>query len=248
MKNTTGTRLPTIPQLACAGALGVAVATSGWVLADSTLRDSALAVREARAQAEALGQSLVDTQLAAITRRLDEIAALPLLAEFVELTRTAPEGPDAAELKAYLSDVLDSTRGELDTREVRIVDDTGKLLLASGTMPEEAQEPLHWSAPIPSSSGADASAGRIIVSISSDRFAVLDAAGLAARPGPTRDRSLKVSSVSTEDGGRSALLLRLYALAAGLIVFVTSGFSFAGIARHRLARAAAPAPGVTPRR
>jgi len=111
--------------------LGAGIAVGGFVLAD--WQQSQLDARQAATarQHAILLDALQEEMLNGPRLRLEELAALPLVPEFLTLTDEQPDGVDAQELKNYLQTVLEAAGQETGLKRIALVSAGGDELLAT---------------------------------------------------------------------------------------------------------------------
>lgn len=148
--------------------LGTGIAFGGLVLADRQEQ-----VLEAQAEAvatrqEQLQDALRHASLTVPRLRLEELASLPLVPEYLQIARDRPDSIDARELKDYLQTVFDAALEETGFSRITLEDDQGgELVLAraaqqAGEMPSI---PLAVEAIVPDFDGSGRAAGRLLGSL-----------------------------------------------------------------------------------
>ncbi|WP_029061633.1 hypothetical protein [Labrenzia sp. DG1229] len=118
--------------VSCVFALGVVVA--GFLLAEHQGTVLTTEQRKSDAETALLINELKNARLAGPRLRLEELAALPLIPEFVELSRRQPDGLEAQELGAYLRAVLEAASSETGLARIAIVDAEGRQLLSADSL------------------------------------------------------------------------------------------------------------------
>jgi hypothetical protein len=111
--------------------IGLVVAIAGFLLADW---QSALLQTNSRHhdhERTRLISLLEDARLRMPRLRLEELASLPLLSEFISLSETHPDAGDAQELRSYIHSMFNSAREELGLTRIVLQSVQGVNLLIS---------------------------------------------------------------------------------------------------------------------
>ncbi|WP_321341259.1 hypothetical protein [Breoghania sp.] len=184
-----------------AAALGILVAATGYLVQKSAEAARIEAQDTARSDAAdtrlTLARTLLKHSLVTSAQRLEELANLPLLAEFLDLAATDPKGGDTAELKAYLDEALKAASQSPDIAALIALSASGEALLAIGEIAGEQPKPdpgktilvvstpegetaaLWLQAEIPPLDGGAGSAGFLIAQMPDDILQSLKAAQVA---------------------------------------------------------------------
>jgi hypothetical protein len=195
-------------------ALGAGIAFAGHLVADR--QQAALSAERATLvrERDLLQAALAEAMTTGPRLRLEELAGLPLISEFLFYAAGQPDGPEARELADYLSDVL-AAAGE-ETGLVRVVLETakGEILLdyTAPTAGDGANETQVLEAPVASLEDPEAQAGRLVGYLPRAAVALLPPADHPA--GPDETTSLKTTPAA--EGDALAAGTRLFALLAGL--------------------------------
>lgn len=118
---------------------GLAFAGTGWLLVNHMRQDAAAALAKASADRVSFARSMVNADIAAAALRMQEISGLPLLSEYLDLAATHPDSVDAAELNAYLVDVLGAAARELGAAELTVMTLAGTVLVTTGPVTADNQ-------------------------------------------------------------------------------------------------------------
>lgn len=111
--------------------IGLVVAIAGFLLADW---QNALLQANSRHHDQEhmrLINSLEDARLHIPRQRLEELAGLPLLPEFISLSETQPDAVDAQELQSYILTMFNSVCEELGLTHIVLQSVQGKKLLTT---------------------------------------------------------------------------------------------------------------------
>lgn len=213
---------PSLPLLLAAGGclLGLAIAVGGHLVAEH--QETALAAQTSAFLEERrlLSEALEEAQLTAPRLRLEELASLPLVSEFVSLSEDQPDSADTEDLRAYLQTVLDAAIQETGLSRIVLETVDGTLLLASDNPAADTGGTQSGGpaigASVPGYSDPDATVGRLTGSVPESRIAILApgdgtsgditaSTGAAGKPGTSDPTGIPSST-------------RLLAVAAGLAV------------------------------
>jgi len=198
--------------------LGAGIALSGYLVAERQQAafeaDRATAVRER----DMLRTALSEAMTRGPRLRLEELASLPLIPEFLFYAAEQPQGPEARELADYLSDVL-AAAGE-ETGLVRVVLETaqGEALLdySAPTAGDGLAKTRVLEAAVASLEDPETQAGRLIGHLPEAAVALLPPQGSAGGG----DETASVNAATARQGDTLAAGTRLFALLAGLGVAV----------------------------
>lgn len=120
--------------------LGGVVVAGGHFLAEHQER---LLFAE-RALAESERDQLVDAlraaRLTAPRLRLEELATLPLISEFVDVTERWPDGEEVQELQAYLQTVLNAAVAETGLAQISLMGQNGEKLITATNITKPAED------------------------------------------------------------------------------------------------------------
>lgn len=126
-------------RLGLLAAASLSVSALGWAIAStSAAREDELRERIS-AQKLTFANTLLETSLSSLEPTVAELSALPLLAEYLELSTSEPDSEDTLELKNYLEGVL--TSGFAQT-QVIVVSPEGQIHLHSQPVDETASIPM----------------------------------------------------------------------------------------------------------
>lgn len=157
--------------------LGIAIAAGGHLVAERQEASLAAQTSGFLEERRVLSEALEEAMLTAPRLRLEELASLPLVSEFVALSDAQPDSPDAADLKAYLQTVLDAAIEETGLARIALETNEGALLLASQNPATDAGNSSPnapgITADVPGYSDPDTTIGRLNASVPESRIAVL---------------------------------------------------------------------------
>ncbi|WP_321336317.1 hypothetical protein [Breoghania sp.] len=247
-----------------AAALGILVAATGYLVqnsADATRMETQVTAEAAMADSRlSLARTLLQHSLVSSAQRLEELANLPLLAEFLDLAASNPTGGDAAELRAYLGEALQAAAQSPDIAALIAFAPSGEALMSIGETDDNGPKPapgetirvvsgakgaataLWLQAKIPPLDGGGASSGFLLARLPHDILQSLAAADI--RVSRAEDQESGPASESPAVSRLGPLLLRtsppgvkaqpslsaLYWLFAGICVFLAG---LAGLAARR---------------
>ncbi|MEO1110738.1 MAG: hypothetical protein AAFY05_00345 [Pseudomonadota bacterium] len=120
--------------------LAAVVVAGGHFLAEHQER---LLVAERAVAENERGQlvnALREARLTAPRLRLEELATLPLISEFVDVTERWPDGQEVRELKAYLQTVLNAAVAETGLAQITLMGADGTNLLTATNITKAADE------------------------------------------------------------------------------------------------------------
>lgn len=215
--------------------LGTVIAAGGHVLAD---RQKAALDTSAAAKAEelqVLQSALTDVSMTAPRLRLEELASLPLVPEFLFLAQDQPDSLDAEELKTYLQSVLDAAIQETGLSRIALVSAAGEeLILAETLLSEDGDSSsLEVRAQIKDFEGSGEDAGYLTGVLPASKVLVL---------APQSTSETQVTASTTQDrlsDGGSGLDIpastRLLSLVAGLVTALIGLLGAVLLRRYRSA-------------
>ena len=203
--------------------LGTVIAIGGHVLAD---RQQAALQAEAAATADkllVLQSALTDVSLTAPRLRLEELAKLPLVPEFLFLAQTQPDSVDAEELKTYLQSVLNAAIQETGLSRIALVSKAGEELILAETLLSETKDSasVDVHALVESFDGSGQTAGQLTGSLPESAITVL------APQGPADTRT--TASIAT-DRAPTAAMAGLDIPASTRFLSLAAGFATALVA------------------
>ena len=114
--------------------LAVAVVAGGFLLVnhqEAVLSAEHIQIAEERGL---LIDELEKSRLNGPQLRLEELATLPLVSEFVDLSSRLPDSTETRELRDYLQTVLEAASIETGLERITILDDNGHELLVAGDL------------------------------------------------------------------------------------------------------------------
>ncbi|MCR9285268.1 hypothetical protein [uncultured Roseibium sp.] len=195
--------------------LGVAIALAGHFLADRQEADLRKNIFISEQKQQQLIVALHDATLNAPRLHLEELANLPLFAEYIDLFHDDPAGRDAVELKNYLQTVLEAAVADTGLGEILLTSQDGVILIAARNLTLGADDMLSTqvAAVVKELNGSENVAGQLIGALSESELTLLPALA---------DGSDTTASVSSETNDTYSYLshiassTRFLALAAGL--------------------------------
>jgi hypothetical protein len=199
-------------------ALGAGIAFAGHLVADR--QQAALSAERANLARERdlLQAALSEAMTTGPRLRLEELAGLPLISEFLFYAAGQPDGPEARELADYLSDVLAAAGEETGLVRVALETEKGEVLLdytgpaaGAGSMRTEVLE-----AHVASLEDPETQAGRLVGYLPMAEVALLP----PAEPSAGTDETASVTAATATQGDALASGTRLFAFLAGLGVAV----------------------------
>ena len=226
--------------------LGVAIATTGWILVDRVEEQMTRRISDETGATVRLGQTLLQSTLRIGSAGMRELTSLPLISEFLEIAGSGPESVEAEELKLYLQEVLSITYGELGADALLAADRNGEVHLE---IPENFNEPvpekftgtgaflataadgspqLWMRQPVPGYDKPDDPAGVLYLKFPDTSIADFKRAGLALRTvsgmqdvADSGGSDFGIRVVTLRSPKTAGLLpIRIFALAAGFAVFL----------------------------
>lgn len=137
-KTSGNARALVLGAVSCLFAIGVVA--GGHFLAEH--QETVLRTERAKAEDERghLVEALRDAHLTAPRLRLEELATLPLVSEFVDVSDRWPDGEEAKELAAYLKTVLSAAATETGLARISLLDQSGRELLSATNFTRDADE------------------------------------------------------------------------------------------------------------
>ncbi|WP_421983539.1 hypothetical protein [Roseibium sp.] len=137
-KTTGNARALVLAAVSCLFA--ISVVAGGHFLAEH--QETVLRTERAKAEDERghLVEALRDAHLTAPRLRLEELATLPLISEFVDVSDRWPDGEEAKELAAYLETVLSAAAAETGLARISLLDQNGMELLSATNFTRDADE------------------------------------------------------------------------------------------------------------
>lgn len=221
-----------------AGVLGAGITVGGFVLAG--YQDRLLQAREVDFAAERakLSDALRHARLTAPRLRLEELANLPLVAEYISLAADEPDSTDTKELYSYLQTVLEATLEESGLANLNLSSVAGDRLItvSAPQVTSSDNEAFTVEVAVPDVYGSGETVGRLSGAIASEAAAVL------ASPYPIAVET--TASIQERPGRWSSLgpalppsdLTRLLAIIGGLITALVGLLGAGLLRRHNSAR------------
>jgi len=111
--------------------LATVVLAGGHLLAEHQERLLLAERSVAESERDQLVDALREARLTAPRLRLEELATLPLVSEFVDVTERWPEGQEVQELQAYLQTVLNAAVAETGLAQISLMGPDGENLLTA---------------------------------------------------------------------------------------------------------------------
>lgn len=195
--------------------LGAAVAGGGFFLAER--QDRALSAQETRHQEDRaqLVDALRQARLTGPQLRLQELAALPLMPDYLQVAAEQPGSLDAQELNAYLTTVLEAALEETGLARMVLQSADGTALIDVARLGVDQQpglDVLALETPVPTLDGSGEPVGQLIGVLSAQEVALLAPAGEGS---PETTASSGAASAENQDNQTQSF--RLFALLAGLV-------------------------------
>ncbi|MET1411006.1 hypothetical protein ABVF61_02000 [Roseibium sp. HPY-6] len=219
--------------------LSACVVAGGYLLADRQRSTLVSEEKAALEQREKLVSALEDASLIRPRLRLEELATLPLVPEFVALAIAQPESLETRELETYLLTVLEAAGRETGLARIALVDAQGAEILSTGgaaSKPEAGPEKM-VEAVVEDFENPGTPAGKIKGYISRETETIL----LAQDGNAPSTTSSIPGGASLLSGGKALVEIpnttRSLAIIAGLSVLGT-GFAGAFLLRRRRHREA----------
>ncbi|TYC56437.1 hypothetical protein FMN50_11025 [Rhodobacterales bacterium] len=212
--------------------LGIAITTAGFVLADHQDRMLSAGRTVASEERSVLINAVNKAALTAPRLRLEELAAMPLVTEFIALAENQPQSTDARELRAYLKNVLAAATEETGLARIALETADGTELIASSNPVADTtgSKGLFVEAPLAADAGFPRTTGRLTGEVPHGRFEIL--------PPPGADGTTMTGSTGTEQTSAGAFFqedipagTRLLSGLAGLCVALFGGV--AAVLLHR---------------
>lgn len=219
--------------LAVAGCvLGGGIATGGFFLANQ--QEAELLAREEAhvKERDRLTEALREARLTAPRLRLEELAGLALVPEFLDLAANDPGGVDAQELNTYLTTVLEAALDETGMAKLTLAGADGTELIAVNSPVSSPATDQAFSIKVPISDfyGSDAASGQLTGVIAAENITFL------ASPIPVETTASTGKQTGeglpSEMGQSLADRIRLLGIAGGLAVAFFGIFS-ANLARRK---------------
>lgn len=195
--------------------LGAAVAGGGVWLAER--QDRVLTAQETRQQEDRaqLIDALREARLTGPQLRLQELAALPLMPDYLQIAADQPGSLDAQELNAYLTTVLEAALEETGLARMVLQGADGTALIDAARLGVDQQpglDVLALETPVPALDGSGEPAGQLIGVLSAQEVALLAPAGEGS---PETTASSGAAPAESDDNQTQSF--RLFALLAGLM-------------------------------
>jgi|GEM_PF-1805550 len=224
-------------------ALGGLTLSASIIIGGQLLAAGQQAALDARANAfagqqEQLLTALQHAILTAPRLRLEELAALPLVAEFVQIAHEDPESTDTQELRDYLQTVLSAAIEETGLSRIVLVSESGEELIAAEHLLSSAEDGanLEISASVESFSGSGTKAGHLAGYLPErDLKLVPSEAGNGAQSTAGIADAANAEASGLEAGLDIPASTRLLSLAAGLVTALTALLGAALLKRQRAA-------------
>lgn len=120
--------------------LATVVVAGGHFLARHQERLLVAERTEAETERDQLADALREARLTAPRLRLEELATLPLISEFVDVSMRWPDGQEVQELEAYLQTVLNAAVAETGLAQISLTSLNGDKLLTATNITKPADE------------------------------------------------------------------------------------------------------------
>nr|WP_319382599.1 hypothetical protein [uncultured Roseibium sp.] len=219
-KTSGNARALVLAAVSCLFAIGVVA--GGHFLAEH--QETVLRTERAKAEFERghLVEALRDAHLTAPRLRLEELATLPLVSEFVDVSDRWPNGEEAQELAAYLKSVLSAAAAETGLARISMLDQDGRELLAATnfTRAEDENPGLTIEADIPDINTPTEVAGKLSGIVANGNMTLLtEPNAVSARTTASVSSSAEIGAESTSPFGIPATT-RLLSLVAAMAIVV----------------------------
>ncbi len=175
--------------------LAAIVISGGHFLAEHQEKLLAAERADAESERDQLVDALQEARLTAPRLRLEELATLPLISEFVDVTERWPDGQEVQELEAYLQTVLNAAVAETGLAQISLMGLDGNTLLTATNITKAADELSGPTlvADVPDISRPADVAGRLEGFLSSNELTMLTMQG-AAEPQSTANTARTAAS------------------------------------------------------
>ncbi|QFT31616.1 hypothetical protein FIV00_14065 [Labrenzia sp. THAF82] len=203
--------------------VGALIAGSGVYLAASQEKQVSRQITALQAERSQLLEALSEARLTAPRLRLEELASLPLLSEYLEIAKEQPDSLDARDLKDYLQTVLDAAGEETGFGRITLESSDGDELLVSESFAagSEIAATPKLEAAVPGFDDPETTIGRIAGYLPENTLNIL-------LPDSTNGTDVTASTPSETDGLANQLgapnTTRIFAIIAGLATILLSLF------------------------
>ncbi|WP_298965831.1 hypothetical protein [uncultured Roseibium sp.] len=217
--------------------LGALIAGSGVYLAASQEKQVSRQITVLQAERSQLLEALSEARLTAPRLRLQELASLPLLSEYLEIAKEQPDSLDARELKNYLQTVLDTAGEETGFGRIALETSDGDVLLISESFAagSEIAETPKLEAAVPGFDNPDTTIGRIAGYLPESTLTIL-------LPDSTSGTDVTASTPSETEGLANQLgapiATRILAIVAGLATAMLGLFGAALLRKNQTSTSA----------